>query len=1173
MTEARPYFSWRIDQLEVLHRASSSDLTLNQALLDELKHRTTDRALTLRSMVQEAMAMQSQVPVQALPARPAEPARVNPAPALDAAHTPLVPAPVLSQIKRPYSEKRNDPESILCSWIALEALSPQTYRKPADLANDDRRRVALLDEGLPWFRNERSRPKCQLYYQFILGCIPVDRATSELIKVFGADEERNGREREKAAIAAFLVDRNGVLLEENSVSISSFAWALPIALSGDLAGLGEWANVERGLVEGLAWKLSPKDRDGNSLPIDADAVNGAFQWLIETLRLADGLFEPPSFALRVFHHFKAKGPPEVDLLNSFFLADLSRASALVKNGCPGKALARYLGLEEVEHSANLLEDPDGIEKLVAPDRMPAARWPAPGGHPLVTLQQAAVNAVRSELGKDGAGVVAVNGPPGTGKTTLLRDVVAACVMDRASAMAAFEDPLAAFSTTGQKISAGGNAFLHLYRLDDTLKGHEVLVASSNNKAVENVSKELPAAKARGGDIRYFKSVSDRLLCKKEEDGSLTAGDPTWGLIAAVLGNATNRSAFQQALWWDNDRSLRLYLKAAKGDSVVREITDEAGRVVRRETPTVILEEKPPTPEQAKVRWKKSRAAFKTLKKEVEDEFQKLNVLRDKCLRLPIARRASEAAKKSREDALIVLANRKQALSLAENALAGAKQESEAATALDHQAFLTRPGWISRLFRTKAFTHWQSFYARLASIKQERAQDLVQAASQHTEALKYANDAATIVGSAENRLAKCNDEFSSLEAFIEGSRQVLGDRIVDERFFERGHESWNLSSPWIPDVLHAKREALFAAALDLHRAFIDVTAQKIAHNLGVLMGAMQAGAFKDEAKKALLGDLWSTLFLVVPVLSTTFASVDRMLGDLPPSSIGWLLIDEAGQATPQAAIGAVMRAKRLIAVGDPLQIPPVVTLPQRLMQQIAEYFDVDQDRWFAPDASVQSVSDNASRFQAEFRADIGVRQVGIPLLVHRRCQEPMFGISNCIAYDGQMVHAAGLPSADPVVQVLGPSAWFNVDGDADSKWCQAEGELVVRMLEKLGAAGVADPSIYIITPFRVVAYEMRKLLEAETDLFRRLDVKDVSTWLKDRVGTIHTFQGKEADAVIAILGAPMTTQQGARRWATGVPNILNVMVSRAKSALYVVGSHAAWGTMGYAGEMAARLPIR
>ncbi len=41
----------------------------------------------------------------------------------------------------------------------------------------------------------------------------------------------------------------------------------------------------------------------------------------------------------------------------------------------------------------------------------------------------------------------MNGPPGTGKTTLLRDLVAAVITNRAVAMAGFDDPAKAFSQT------------------------------------------------------------------------------------------------------------------------------------------------------------------------------------------------------------------------------------------------------------------------------------------------------------------------------------------------------------------------------------------------------------------------------------------------------------------------------------------------------------------------------------------------------------------------------------------------------------------------------------------------------------------------------------------------------------------------------------------------------
>jgi superfamily I DNA and/or RNA helicase len=391
-------------------------------------------------------------------------------------------------------------------------------------------------------------------------------------------------------------------------------------------------------------------------------------------------------------------------------------------------------------------------------------------------------------------------------------------------------------------------------------------------------------------------------------------------------------------------------------------------------------------------------------------------------------------------------------------------------------------------------------------------------------------------------------------------------VVDAAFFAKGHEASNLASPWLPDSLHRKREDMFIAALAVHRAFIDASAQKVLHNLSILMGIFSGGSPRDDAKRKLLGDLWSTLFMVIPVLSTTFASVERMLGDLPPGAVGWLLIDEAGQALPQAAVGAVMRAQRTIVVGDPLQIPAVVTLPERLNIEICKFFKTDTQLWAAPEASVQTLADRASAFQAAFRSDQGLRRVGIPLLVHRRCQQPMFGISNRIAYDGQMVHAPVTSNASGVRAAIGPSAWFDIDGDADSKWCPSEGELVVTLMKQIAATGVTDPDLFVISPFRIVAQELRRRLEREVALFSALKI-GFREWAADRIGTIHTVQGREAESVILILGAPKATQNRARYWAAGTPNILNVAVSRAKQNLYVIGSYGAWSGVGYARELA------
>ena len=79
------------------------------------------------------------------------------------------------------------------------------------------------------------------------------------------------------------------------------------------------------------------------------------------------------------------------------------------------------------------------------------------------------------------------------------------------------------------------------------------------------------------------------------------------------------------------------------------------------------------------------------------------------------------------------------------------------------------------------------------------------------------------------------------------------------------------------------------------------------------------------------------------------------------------------------------------------------------------------------------------------------------------------------------------------------------------------------------------------------------------------------WTSERVGTVHVAQGREAEAVIFVLGAPAPQQIGARGWAGGRPNLLNVAVTRAKEVLYVIGNRHLWCEAGLFGELDARMP--
>ena len=199
-----------------------------------------------------------------------------------------------------------------------------------------------------------------------------------------------------------------------------------------------------------------------------------------------------------------------------------------------------------------------------------------------------------------------------------------------------------------------------------------------------------------------------------------------------------------------------------------------------------------------------------------------------------------------------------------------------------------------------------------------------------------------------------------------------------------------------------RDHCFQAALEVHGAFVRAAAGKISPNIRIFCKFLEDGRLPDDVTSQ-LPSLWSTFNLIVPVVSTTFASAGRMLKDMPPESIGWLLVDEAGQALPQAAVGAIGRSRRSVIIGDPMQIEPVVTIPPSLNVAICEQFGVRHKHWTGPHASVQTIADRAVRYSSK----IGENRVGAPLLVHRRCSEPMFSIANqgrIRQFDGQW-HAA------------------------------------------------------------------------------------------------------------------------------------------------------------------------
>ena len=117
-----------------------------------------------------------------------------------------------------------------------------------------------------------------------------------------------------------------------------------------------------------------------------------------------------------------------------------------------------------------------------------------------------------------------------------------------------------------------------------------------------------------------------------------------------------------------------------------------------------------------------------------------------------------------------------------------------------------------------------------------------------------------------------------------------------------------------------------------------------------------------------------------------------------------------------------------------------------------------------------------------------------------------------------------------------------------------------------------PSLCVITPFRSTKAGLtsffrkelpQKLGKAGIDVTSRELKSMIQLWLRECVGTIHTFQGKEANTVLLCLGVDSYGKGvGAVDWAGERPNILNVAVTRAKERLYIVADREVWCKKGY-----------
>lgn len=771
---------------------------------------------------------------------------------------------------------------------------------------------------------------------------------------------------------------------------------------------------------------------------------------------------------------------------------------------------------------DLERQPEHLSAVAAPGLVPLGKWPS--GYHLNLMQQAAVNQIMSRLGQE-SGIFSVNGPPGTGKTTLLRDVIAAIIVERACNMVRFDNPADAFG----KIKSIGQSVIN--RLADSLTGYGVIIASSNNGAVENISLELPDEKTIPESFRshpgaqYLQRVAKTVY-----------GERAWGMISARLGNSNNRFKFNRNFWYkkeDEGYSFRRWLMEAKQARATSEDRFKSWNEARESF----------------------RQALQTVQKHQAKAVRVFGSLREHSLQV-------EALNKKRIEHNELARQRQQALEEHQHQerMLFRCQESvaewkEITATLDKVKY----GLWERLWKYKEFKAHRARYREAHIMLSEQLHEQTKANHRLNELQQRIRQWDSRLNDSTVKMNELQARVDELRQFIDQDRENTGRVVMDEAFWELSHDEKQKSTPWMTKKWAVARELLFLEALRLHEQFLFVAQPQI---IGSFYEFPNLRTLFNTEEPEVIRAIWDIFTLAVPVVSTAFASVHSMFRGLGKESFGWLFIDEAGQAVPQAAVGAIWRAQKTVVVGDPKQIEPVVTLPESIFSNLQQHYGVNA-AYASSKASVQTLADSANS-QGTWLKD---SWLGSPLWVHRRCDNPMFDISNEIAYYNRMVLDKRPPSSDMsrTFEDLGTSRWIDVCGEASSKqYVPQQGMEIVRFVNEaftIMAVQNAEsmlPDLFVITPFTAVKRNLIELLKQHYPHITKGYVSKSAyvRWLYRSVGTVHTFQGKEANVVVLCLGADLT-QKPAVQWATFEPNLLNVAVSRAKHRLYVVGDKRLW----------------
>lgn len=446
-----------------------------------------------------------------------------------------------------------------------------------------------------------------------------------------------------------------------------------------------------------------------------------------------------------------------------------------------------------------------------------------------------------------------------------------------------------------------------------------------------------------------------------------------------------------------------------------------------------------------------------------------------------------------------------------------------------QSILVKIFWP--LVRQRRFEHLKATVASFRGLAQQLGLPLPECAV----------DSATIddwVRYGPRLAGRVSQVFEAQEYFTKLAQLTEGQSI----------EELSRSRRKLTEDLSANSEALWQAWLRLQPARMSPEQRKL---LGDYSALLQMIVSANDQNRQLGRDVFRRYYQLFPqitsILSCWAVTSLSARGRVPfePNFFDLLVVDEASQCDIASALPLLFRARRVVVIGDPMQLRHISTLRKQQDQQLLSKHALADDYpgWAYSTRSLFDLASSLCRSE-----DI------VALRDHHRSHADIIEFSNETFYEGRLRVATSYdrlrrPQIDePAVR------WVHVQGKTVRPGTggainEEEARRVLAEIERFIGQGYRG-SIGVVSPFRAQANRIRDLVYQHDGLSSR--IADVD-FLAD---TVHKFQGDERDVMIfspvVSVGVPAT----AVGFLRSNPNLFNVAITRARAALVVVGDHSA-----------------